>query len=392
MAIDFFRTFNFRNLVNTEGFYFKGREIFLVGKNGQGKTNFLEAIYYLCSGISFRTRLKKDIIRDGEKEAALFGSFIERIGKDESLYINGSINEKYRREKDIGFKENVKIVISNRGAGFIEKGGKKIKSRLELFFNFPIVIFSHEDISLVKGAVDIRRSFFDRTISLFDKEYFESLRLYYKVLKNKNALLKIGATSRSLLDVYDEKLISYGLVIMKKRRELIKSFNDVFSQILSGIAGELSGLRIMYIPSWKTMLEKESIRKILIKYRDREIALGFSLSGPHKDKFYFDIGGKDFIGIASTGQLRLCSLALKSGQAKFVFEKRGKRPIILLDDVLLEIDGKRRIDFLNTLSGYEQSFFTFLPEEDFLSYKKDSTEIFYVKDGVLAEWKGQARY
>ncbi len=374
MGLSFLRTFNFRNLVNTAGIYFEGKEIFLIGKNGQGKTNFLEAVYYLCSGVSFRTRLKRDLIREGESEAAIFGSFIDNTGSNFSF----------------GLEDKVKVTIKENSIGVIEKNQERVKSRIDLFFDFPVVVFSHEDMSLVKGPMELRRNFFDRTISLFEREYFESLKAYYRVLKSKNAALK--SESAGLLNIYDEKLISYGTFIMERRWELIGRFNEVFSQVLSSIAGELSSLRIVYEPSWKEWKERESIRRKLVNLREREKSLGFSLSGPHRDRFYFEIEGRNFLNVASTGQIRLCALALKSGQARFVFERRKKRPILLLDDVLLEVDGEKKLDFLDTLSGYDQSFFTFLPEEDFLSYKKSSTEIFCVRGGSLSEWRKQEKF
>ncbi len=366
MALSFLRTYNFRNLVNSEGFHFRGREIFLVGRNGQGKTNFLESIYYLSCGNSFRTKLKRDIVRRGEEESSLFGTFVD--------------------SNDELFRDDVKIVFGKNSTK-AEKNGTKILNRAELFFNFPAVVFSHSDMNLIQGPMEIRRNFFDRTISLFNREYFDILKRYGKVLKNKNLLLKENGKDERLIKLYDEKMIQYGVKIVRERKKLIEEFNRIFEEMLNRISFDLSDLRIRYSPSWGEIIEIEKIMKIVNRNREREKYLGFTLSGPHRDRFLFEKEGKDFSSIASTGQVRLCSLALKIGQASFIYERRGKKPILLLDDVLLEMDGEKRVKFLKNIVNYEQSFFTFLPEEDFLSYRKESTEIFFVENGSLKRWK-----
>ena len=348
--------YNFRNIKNSE-VNTDSENICLVGKNGQGKTNFIEAVYILCYGNSFRTRYDSVLVQEIESEMSLRGKYSDYSG------ISNNISYKLKNRK----KE-------------IRLNGKQIKDRKEIIHNIPCIVFAHDDINYVNGSPEKRRNFFNQTISLFDLSYLDSLRNYSRILKNRNIVLKEGQTD--YLSLYDQQLAETGIEIIRKRKEITADFNKTFSDIFSKVSDIENSIKIVYNPSWKSDCEYDEIISRLEKKREAETAAGTSLSGPHRDRFLFYVSRKDFTRIASTGQLRLISLALKTAQAVFYKKRTGKKPLVLLDDVLLELDKTKKIRFIESFPEYEQAFFTFLPDEEYLFSGKDA--VYYsVENGVI---------
>lgn len=372
MALVQIKTFNFRNLNNII-LNFSANRVFLVGKNGQGKTNLIEAVYLLSFGASFRTRFGKRLITTGKKNSYVFGHFVF-----------------YDDKRNIESTRNVNIRINRNGLKKIFLDNKSITDRGDLLNGFPCIVFSHEDMDLVLGYQEKIRRFFNQTLSLYDPVYLNLLREYYKVLKNRNILLKDN--NLNLINVYNKQFISLGREIQRKRFKTVNEFNTVFTNIISNISKELSGLTINYKPTWKIELTEEEIVLRVKNNLKKEISYGFTISGPHKDFFKFNLDGLDFSHYASTGQLRLCSLALKVAQGQYIYRIIKRKPILLLDDVLLEMDKEKKINFLRNLPPYEQAFFTFLPNEDFLSYMDKDTEVYNVDNGNISLWKRQQIY
>lgn len=364
MSFSSIKTFNFRNLENCE-ISTESKNIFLLGENGQGKTNFLEAIYCLCFGNSFRTKYDAILLRENEKEMSIKGIYKTNGEKEGEL-------------QDI----NTIFLSVSEGKKKINLNEKKVKDRKEIIYNNPCILFCHDDISFVNGGPEKRRFFFNQTISLFDFNFLDNLRRYEKILKNRNAVLKDGKID--ILDIYDKQLVKEGIEITKKRQQTVKEFNETFSPIFSKVSGFDSAIKIIYRPSWPEEETAEGIEKIVASKREGEKVMGTTLSGPHRDRFFFYIDKKDFTKIASTGQIRLISLSLKSAQAEFYKKKTGKKPLVLLDDVLLELDKTRKRRFLDVFPEYEQAFFTFLPGEDVIVDNKEG--IYYtVKNGEIRE-------
>jgi DNA replication and repair protein RecF len=332
------------------------REVFFVGENGQGKTNLLEAIYLLCYASSFRVCQDEDLIRRGVDECSIEGRF----------------------ESDaFGAGEQVRIEISKLKKT-VTIDGKSIKDRRELVEAHPCVVFSHDDMEFATGSPERRRWFFDQTTSLAYPIYIDSLRNYKKVLKTRNACLRERRID--LLDILDEQMIEHGIELMDARSKAIAYFSGVFSETYSFVSQLTDKVEIAYRPSWKSA-DKEIIREELIQRRDSDIETGMSALGPHRDRFHFISGKQNFSQIASTGQLRLLSLVMRSCQARYFSERSGKKPILLFDDVLLELDPNRRKRFLETIPEYEQAFSAFLPGEPHEAYKKESTMVYHVEAG-----------
>jgi DNA replication and repair protein RecF len=367
MAFASLRTASFRNLIDAE-VDVSGKDIFLIGENGQGKTNFLEALYYCSYASSFRSVRDGELVRLGEKDCSVSA----KLGCGELS--DGSINS----EVTVYYKDGKKSIALD---------GKRIDDRKELLATAPCVVFCHEDMDFVSGTPERRRWFFDQCQSLGDPLYLDDLRNYRKVLKNRNSLLKNDAGKKtpeciSLLETLDTQLVRYGYEMIKKRQEGAEIFSRIIEPLYHEISG-LEGVSLRYAPSWKED-SVDALLSELISHRDRDFMFGLSLSGPHRDRYIFTPQGREFSGKASTGQRRLLALLLRISQARIFSQKTGKKPVLLLDDVLLELDGEKRKKFLSLMPEYDQAFFTFLPEEPYKQYRKEDTIIYHVESGALS--------
>lgn len=358
MGFTSLKTFDFRNLKN-QSVELGNKEIFLTGENGQGKSNFLEAVYILSYGSSFRTHQDNLLIKHNCKEMTLYGEYSRNneISNSVSVNLSGKIKK-------------------------INYNGKIVRDRKDLIQNIPCIIFSHEDLSFVNGSPERKRWFLNQTISLYDSVYIDNFRNYRKILKLRNIEIKNG--KKELLDVYNQQLASAGLKLQNSRYLTIIDFNKTFSPLFRDISGLKEELFIDYIPSWKNCTSVDEVVKKLESKISTDLILGTTSTGPHRDGIKYNLLSRDFAKIASTGQLRLISLVLRVAQSIFFSEKTNQKPLLLLDDVLLELDNKRRMKFLEFLPEYEQIFFTFLPGEHYNKYKMSDTAILSVKDGVIS--------
>ena len=347
--------FNYRNLADKR-IDVDADEIFLVGENGQGKTNFLESIYLLCYGSSFRTKKDKELIRIGEKDMSVRGSSVTDIENDVQLRIEG-------------------------GKKQIQLNGKKITDRKQLLQHLPCIIFSHDDIEFVSGVPERRRWFFNQTMSLYNPLFIDILRRYGKIIQMRNMSVRDGR--EDLLQIYDEQAAAAGIDLQKRRAEAITLFNATFNELFHTVSGLEGNIKIRYSPSWGNIENADQAVEILKSKRSADFAFKTTTSGPHRDRIGFYLNGRDFSRIASTGQRRLMSLVLRVAQATFYTNMSRRNPILLLDDVLLELDSERRRKFIKQLPGYEQAFFTFLPDEQYDRYRTDNTVIYRVEDGAF---------
>lgn len=353
MAFAAVRTFAFRNLSDVE-VDVNADDIFLVGENGQGKTNFLEAIYFSSYGSSFRGARDSELARRGEPSCGVSSTLVSGPHETVTVRIDGG-------------KKQVQV------------DGKRLEDRKELLDISACVVFCHEDMEFVSGAPERRRWFFDQTLSLFDREYIDDLRTYRKILKTRNLLLKEG--KRDLLDFVDQQLVEAGLPLVRKRQSVVGAFSTTFGRLYEGVSG-IPAVELRYYPSWKSD-DREALSATLKERREAEAAMGTTLSGPHRDRFLFYRGTSEYASSASTGQRRLLALALRTAQAEFYSERTGRRPILLLDDVLLELDPAKRKRFVAAIPAYDQAFFTFLPGEPYDEYRRGRTKIISVREGVL---------
>lgn len=358
---------SFRNLADSE-IGTDSERIFLVGENGQGKTNFLEALYYLCYGSSFRGQVDSQIPVQGAtsfKLGAVWAGAHSAIDLDDeiSVYVDG-------RAKEIALN------------------GKPLKDRKELVSHNPAVVFCHEDFAFAAGDPERRRFFFDQCAGMLSLAYIDVLRSYKRVLKQRNAALKESAYD--LLEALDPQFARYGLMLMEVRAGLHARFQALFPGLYEHVSRIGEPVDLEYSPSWPVEASIETVCGLLASKRDSEIILGTTRTGPHRDRWIFRCAGDNFTDKASTGQLRLVSLILRIIEVQTYAENAKtqfsapKWPVLLLDDVLLELDVGRRRRFLELLpkpGEGAQAFFTFLPEEPWTEYMDSATIVYKVSHG-----------
>ena len=359
MAFTSIRLYHFRNLRDTT-VRTDAREIFLVGENGQGKTNFLEAIYFVCYAASFRTRRDEVMRADGADDMAVEARF-----RTDAIPRTVVVKQLGRRKH-------------------IELDGSDVSDRKEIVGNIPCIVFCHDDITFVTGPPDMQRWFMNQTQTLLDSDYIGVLRRYGKVLKARNAALKERRTD--LLDVLDHQLVETGRPIAQHRSELASRVSGTLSALFSRVFDPRRRLDLTYSPSWSGSGEHpEDVHRELSAARPRDLDLRTTTRGPHRDRFVFRLDGRLLSDVASTGQLRLVSLILRVVQADLLAHVTGRSPVLLLDDVLLELDPDRRRRFVDSLPEYDQAFFTFLPDEQYARFRGESTRLYRVRAGTIEE-------
>jgi DNA replication and repair protein RecF len=354
--LDTITTYKFRNLFDASTDV-RAHRVFLVGENGQGKTNFLDVIYSLCYGTSFRGATDAEAAHRGETEWSLSAS-IRHTAED----LPSKLQVTYKTGKKTVFYDE-----------------KAIPDRKEMIERNPAIVFCPADMDFAQGEPERRRFFLDQTASLVSPVYLDTLRAYRKVLKIRNISLKEHRLD--ILEVLDEQLVELGTVLRDRRAELLREFDPVFSERYEKVS--LLGHRVglVYRPSWGLENDHDAVIALLKKRRDDELSLGITLSGPHRDRVRFVSEEGDFSATASTGQLRLLALTLRIAQAEFCVERTAHPPVLLLDDALLELDPDKRRRFMDILPRHEQAFFTFLPGEPYESYSDSKTMIYWVQNG-----------
>lgn len=313
---------NFRNYEN-EVIEFNKNINIIYGNNAQGKTNILEAIFFSALGKSFRTSKEKQVIM---KEKDFFKIHTEFQKKDRE----GTIDL---------FLGNDKSISVN---------GVKLNKLSELLGNINIVIFSPEDINLLKDESAVRRKFLDMMISQLRKNYIYNLNNYKKNLEQKNNYLKSRNISDAMLDVYDEKLAEYSENVYQYRNEFIEKIKEKIKEIHSNITDE--DISIVY----KTDCEsKEKCLEKLKKNREKDKYRGFSSVGCHRDDFKILINGDEVDIYGSQGQNRTAILSLKMAELEVINDEIGEYPILLLDDFMSELDQERITNFLKSINNIQ---------------------------------------
>jgi DNA replication and repair protein RecF len=176
---------------------------------------------------------------------------------------------------------------------------------------------------------------------------------------------------------------------MEKRGDAARLFSVVFGPLYEDVSG-IEDIAVRYASSWKKETQ-EDIVNFMLERRELDMVAGVSLSGPHRDRYIFTRDSVEFAGKASTGQRRLLALLLRVAQARRFSEMTGKNPVLLLDDVLLEMDGEKRRKFLSVMPEYDQAFYTFLPEEPYQRYRRSDTLVYYMNSGGVTPEPDSAR-
>lgn len=388
---------NFRNYRNLE-LEFDERRNIIVGENAQGKTNLIEAIYLTAFAKSFRTNNSAELVRFGEDSGRV------------SSYITSEDIDK-----------NISILLRKDGKKMIKKDGKIIRRTAELLNNVVVIIFSPEDLRIIKDSPERRRAFINREISQIRPRYYELFRRYNDALRQKNALIKgyfnvrrktftradnlslndvitggaaPGEGGRSIydnsrqyneemLDVFDRQLADNGYELIRYRKEFTEMLSDEASDIMRKISGGREELRIEYRTACNYITASEG-RDILCSQfrhnRANDIRNGYATLGPHRDDLEFFINGRDAKKYGSQGQQRTIALSMKLAEIRIARKLMEESPVLLLDDVLSELDVDRQRFLVNEIDDV-QLFITSAEINDRVIGDLRGGTLFRIEDG-----------
>ena len=357
MKIKKLELLNYRNYSN-QIIEFKDNLNIIIGKNAQGKTNLLESIFLCTIGKSPRTSKDKDLISWGKQLSKVSIEIEKKIGhKTIDMFLFD--------------KQNKAIKIDKIG----------IKKISELLGTLNAIYFSPDDLKLIKESPDERRKFMDIDLCQFDKTYYYNLSKYNKILMQRNKLLKSENYNdlKETLSIWNIELAKCGAVIILKRLNLIEKLKVISKKIHSEITSNQEDLNLSYV-GFTAPTEKELYNILIEKYNeslDKDIKLGFTTVGPHRDDIKIVSNGIDLRSFGSQGQQRTASLSLKLSELEFFYENIGEYPILLLDDVLSELDENRQ----NKLLEITKNIQTIITCTDF-NYQIPHTK-FWIDNGNL---------
>lgn len=338
----------------------------IYGENAQGKTNILEAIWLFSGNKSFRGAKDQNLINTEEEFARLEMKFYE---------------SKRNQTASIIFAEKKTVKLNEVKLESIKKLNGKIIA----------VCFSPNELSIIKGGPIFRRKFLDEAIIQMSNTYSNYVSVYDRLLKQRNALLKdvkYSTKNYNTLEVWDEKLVNAGSKIAYQRKEFLKEILNKTKVIYYDLSDEKEKSQIKiksdYLDSSMNEKEiKESFAKKLKENLQNDIEFGNTGVGPHRDDFDFLIDEKNAKDFGSQGQQRSGAISLKLAEAELLYEKTGKKPLILLDDVLSELDIKRQNYILNKISE-RQIFLTCCELTDQL--KKHANNIYKIESGKICTY------
>ena len=340
----------------------------LVGDNAQGKTNILEAITFLALTKSHRLGVTPNIIMFEKSKCKLSGTIKK---------------ERIITKLNIELTENTKQLQVNR---------TNIRKVADYISYLNVIIFTPDDLEIIKGSPNVRRNLLNIQLSQISKEYLKKYNEYNKLLKTRNEYLKIlfnnSIADKNYLDVITDKLIEKAIFIYQKRNEYINFVNLYINNYYNYIAKDTE-INVRYVPNVSfDNYDYETIRKRLkhIFYKNymKELNYGMTIYGPHRDDFYFEYKGNDLKYFGSQGQQKLAILSFKLSEIPIFKEFCETEPVLLLDDIFGELDIKKRNKLLEIICKDDiQSIITTTDLKNINRKYIDNATVFYVKDGII---------
>jgi len=336
-----------------------------IGDNAQGKTNILESIYYCSIGKSHRTSKDKELIKWDKSDTLI------------NVYVS-----KERLDKKIDIK------IFKEGKKGININSIKIHKISELIGVLNVVMFSPEDLKIVKESPSFRRRFLDIELCKLNKKYYYNLVQYNKVLDERNAVLKKWKDMNlDILDVYDQQISDYGSYITRERYNYIEKLKIIGSRIHKEITSGIEEIDFEYITSVKDIAKsREEFLNNLMLNRKKDFDRKTTSIGPHRDDFSIKINGVDTRSYGSQGQQRTSVLTIKFASLEIIKELTGEYPVLLLDDVLSELDIKRQKYILKSINNL-QTIITCTGITDIKDYIDESATIYQVDNGIVKKYQ-----
>jgi DNA replication and repair protein RecF len=396
---------DFRNYARLDADFAPGFHL-LLGDNAQGKTNILEAIYLMATLRSFRGVGGAQLIRHGQKGYFVGGTVVGGLmqkadtafplirpvdsfsptggeGRDEGARLAA-------RQEAILTTQNSREIkmfwsVSERK---LTLAGRPVKKLTDYLGVLRTVVFCTEDLQLVKGAARARRRFLDLLLAQTQPGYLPLLQRYLRAVRARNALLKQRAIDEAALDSFSQELVKLGDEIIRARRELAPKFSPLARLAYRRIAHDAEELRMEYQPSVKNDFAVE-----LAQSRNRERSYRSTLVGPHRDDLQLLLNGKSAAQFGSEGQKRTLAIALKMAQAEFLAGIHGSPPLLLIDDVMGELDVKRRSGLLPLLDQARKTggqVFMTATDENWPHELGKDLQRWEVKNGALRKGEGSA--
>ena len=353
MEITNLKLLNFRNFDKLDLNFSKNKNI-IIGNNGVGKTNIVESIFVLALTKSFRTN------------------------DDTNFYkIEGTIKSNFVNNYKIIYQEKNKVIKINNN---------KINKFSDYISNINVILFSINDLKLIKDTPSTRRKLINLEISQLNNDYITYLNYYNKILKQRNTYLKSlynKVINYDYLDIIDNQLIDYGIKIYEIRNEFIIKINDILSKIYISLGG-FEGLYINYKNDYMNK-SLEDIKKDYKNNVNKDISLGSTQIGIHRDDFIFSMNNKDIKNFASEGQQKNAIIAFKLSELNIFFEIKKEYPILILDDLFSELDLKKIENILNYLSENIQTFITTTDLKKIKKKYLKNSKIFKINDKCIEE-------
>lgn len=348
---------NYRNYDNAKIDFDEGTTIF-TGENAQGKTNILEAIYLSSTTKSHKGSKDSEIVKFDCDEGHI-RSILRKNEEDVRIDIH------LRKGKSKGIAVNL----------------EKLKKTSELLGVMNVVLFSPEDLSIIKDGPAYRRSFIDMQICRLDSSYVFNLSNYNKIIEQRNKLLKdiyFQPALKETLFIWDSGLQSYGSQVIEKRDLFIDEINGIIKDIHSKLTGGKEDIEIIYEPD----VEADKIESTLKMNAEKDLRSKSTSTGPHRDDFVININGTDVRKFGSQGQQRTAALSLKLTEIEIIKKKTGDIPILLLDDVLSELDSGRRNMLLESINDI-QTIITCTGLDDFINERFKINRVYNVSNGNI---------
>lgn len=366
MRIDKLKLKNFRNYDDLD-ISFNSKLNIIIGNNAQGKTNILEAIYFLS--------ITKSNLAMNDKTCIRKNMLFSRL--DCSITDSNNINKK------------LSILINGNGKK-LEVNGNEIKKHSDYIGNLKVIIFNPDDVRLIKEAPGNRRRFLNIEISQLYSSYINILNEYNVVLKQRNEYLKVIKNSKInnlYLNIINQKLVELAVIIYNYRIKFIDNINKYIDKIFSDIAGS-SGLYIKYLPNID-ISDKDRISDILLEKLenniDKDILYGSTMYGPHRDDFSFKLDDNDLLLYGSQGQQKMAILALKLSEIDVFYDVCCDYPVLLLDDLFSELDVLKRNKVINYLNRDIQTMVTTTDLKNIDKRLIKGANIFTIDDGKIVE-------
>lgn len=356
MHLAHLRLRDFRNYTRLDADFSPGFHL-LLGDNAQGKTNILEAIYLMATLRSFRGVGSAQMVRHGQK----------------GYFVGGKVVGQGQRE--------IKMYWSAQERS-LSLDGRPVRKLTEYIGVFRTVVFCTEDVSLVKGTGRVRRRFLDLLLTQTHSGYLPLLQRYTQALRARNALLKQHPPDEMALESFSREVIQLGGEITRHRRELVPRLSPLARLAYRRVAHDAEELRLDYQPSVKKDFAVE-----LAQSRSRERSYRSTIIGPHRDEMQLLLNDRSAANFGSEGQKRTLAIALKMAQAEYLTGIHGAPPVLLIDDIMGELDVKRRSGFLPLLERAHQArgqVFMTATEENWPLERGRDLQRWQVAHGTLA--------